>query len=198
MSAAIGHNRGPAMDEGHGWRTHCWQKARAELLPVLPLEVIRTRLHRAAELGLDYRTYAGIRASSGHDLIALLFSSNALRVLRVGQPGDPARLEKLCAVRNTGKLLAVQPPLAPEALCAALAAGGLMIDLAARAPGLADGWGATRARLRAMLAPARLPSDRVLVIGETALERGWSEAGHMAGFLPADRYFAIAAQAHRA
>jgi hypothetical protein len=40
-----------------------------------------------------------------------------------------------------------------------------------------------------------MPADQVLVIGETALEREWSEAGRMAGFLPAARYFAREAAA---
>ncbi len=40
-----------------------------------------------------------------------------------------------------------------------------------------------------MLAPARLPADRVLVIGDTGGERGWAEAARMAGYLNADDYF---------
>ena len=61
----IGHNRGPAMDAGVSWRRHCWTVARQELLPHLPLEVIRLRVRRAAAIGLDYRTYASVRAASG-------------------------------------------------------------------------------------------------------------------------------------
>lgn len=76
MRAAIGHNGGPDLT-GLGWRTHCWRQARETLLPTLPIEVVRLRVRRAAELGLDYKTYAGIRASTGHDLVAFLFSSNA-------------------------------------------------------------------------------------------------------------------------
>ena len=39
----IGHNRGPAIDEGRSWRRHCWTEARRTLLPTLPLEVVRLR-----------------------------------------------------------------------------------------------------------------------------------------------------------
>ena len=60
------------------WRHHCWTKARRELLPEMPLEVVRYRMKRAAELGLDYRTYAGVRASTGRDIVAILFSIPAL------------------------------------------------------------------------------------------------------------------------
>jgi hypothetical protein len=67
--SGIGHNRGPAMDAGASWRRHCWSVARAELLPHLPLEVIRMRVRRAAEIGLDYRTYATVREASGYDIV---------------------------------------------------------------------------------------------------------------------------------
>ncbi|MEO6300943.1 MAG: hypothetical protein ABIV25_09285, partial [Paracoccaceae bacterium] len=78
--SVIGHNRGPSAAEGFSWRRHCWQQAREALLPTLPIEVLRTRVKRAADLGLDYRTYASVRAASGHDVVAFLFSSNSLRV----------------------------------------------------------------------------------------------------------------------
>ena len=71
----IGHNNGPEMT-GLSWRSHCWRGARAQLLPTLPIEVVRLRVRRAAELGLPYKTYAGVRAQTGHDLVGFLFSSN--------------------------------------------------------------------------------------------------------------------------
>ncbi len=78
--ALIGHNGGPGVEDGASWRRHCWAKARADLLPTLPIEVLRGRVRRARELGLEYKTYAGVRASTGHDVVAFLFSSNALRL----------------------------------------------------------------------------------------------------------------------
>ncbi len=59
-----GHNGGPTLEPGGAWRRHCWRKARADLLPHLPIEVLRTRVRRAGELGLDYRTYASVRAAT--------------------------------------------------------------------------------------------------------------------------------------
>ncbi len=41
-------------------------------MPRLPIEVIRLRVRRAAELGLPYKIYAGVRASTGHDLVGFL------------------------------------------------------------------------------------------------------------------------------
>ena len=35
--AGIGHNNGPTMEAGESWRRHAWGKARARLLPVLPI-----------------------------------------------------------------------------------------------------------------------------------------------------------------
>ena len=87
----IGHNGGPSLEAGASWRRHCWTSARAALLPTLPIEVVRLRVKRAKALGLDYKTYAGVRAATGHDVVAFLFSSNALRVslVRPAMPETP-------------------------------------------------------------------------------------------------------------
>ncbi len=82
--STIGHNGGPSMEPGFGFRKLAWTKARADLLPTLPLEVVRLRVKRAQRLGLPYKTYATIRATSGQDIVGFLFSGNALE-LRVGQ-----------------------------------------------------------------------------------------------------------------
>ena len=95
----IGHNGGPSVSEGESWRRHCWTAARAALLPTLPIEVLRTRVKRAADLGLDYKTYASVRAATGHDVVACLFSSNALRVSLVRPVMPEARALKLAEVQ---------------------------------------------------------------------------------------------------
>ncbi|MDO8882311.1 hypothetical protein [Pseudotabrizicola sp.] len=185
LSAGIGHNGGPELT-GLSWRTHCWRAARARLVPTLPLEVVRLRVRRAAELGLDYKTYAGIRASTGHDLVAFLFSSNALRVLRAGQmlPGD--RAVKLTGIANVGLIgLAVQPLQA-----AALASAAPMLARCHSAPRALASFPDTRSCLREVL--GRTPPDTVLLIGDHGLEAEWCAAGRLAGYLPAERYFAPA------
>lgn len=179
--AGIGHNGGPEMT-GLAWRSHCWRAARARLLPTLPVEVVRLRVRRAAELGLDYKTYAGIRASTGHDLVAFLFSSNALRVLRQGQEIDPARAAKLAGLRDARIGLAASP-LSPEML--ALAAP--VLTATHPAPRHLGSHAEARQRLRAAL--GKLPGDTVLLIGDHALEAEWSLAGRLAGYLPSERYF---------
>lgn len=182
----IGHNRGPALEGGACWRVHCWRQARAALLPHLPVEVVRTRVGRAAELGLDYRTYAGVRAATGHDLVAFLFSSNALRLLAPAPVLPQDRAEKLAALRACARIVLVQPPLAPPML----AEKALPLDALQPAPRM---WAADReARATIRAALGRLPADTVLLVGDGALEHDWCAAARLAGYLPAERFFPAA------
>ncbi len=184
--SGIGHNRGPTLEAGGAWRRHCWTRAREALLPTLPIEVVRLRVRRAAELGLDYRAYASFRAASGHDIVALLFSTNALRLLPPA-PALPAdRRERLVAIAGAGRAALARAPLSPEAV---LALSGGVIDRAAPAPRPFAAWGEARRTLRAALAEGRWPADRVLMVGDTAEERGWAEAARLVGYLGAERYF---------
>ena len=183
--AGIGHNRGPTMEPGFSWRKHAWTTARARLLPTLPIEVVRLRVRRAAELGLDYKTYAGVRATTGHDVVAFLFSSNALRIgaLRPAMPDDRAlRLTEIIACRRIA--LAVAPLQAP-----ALIRANPVIDDAHAAPHALARPRDAAAALRGAL--GKLPSDRVILVGDMALERDWCAAGRLAAYLPADRYFGV-------
>lgn len=183
-AAGIGHNGGPSMEAGASWRRHCWTEARAALLPTLPVEVVRLRVKRAAELGLDYRTYASVRAASGHDVVAFLFSSNALRLLAPAPVLPPDRAAHLAAIRACGRLALAVAPLSPERV--EMAARGA-IDAAHTAPGhlarFADQAGAIRAAI------GRLPRDGVVLVGDGPLEQDWRVAGRLAAFLPAARYF---------
>lgn len=179
--AGIGHNGGPGMG-GLGWRTHCWRQARARLLPTLPVEVVRLRVRRAAELGLDYRTYAGIRASTGHDLVAFLFSSNALRMMGPSPRLPQGRKAKLAALSVQTHGLASRP-LSPEEM-ARLAP---VLNATHPAPDHLGTFAQARASLRAALGP--LAADTVLLVGDHALEAEWCAAGRLAGYLSADRFF---------
>lgn len=186
----IGHNRGPAMDAGREWRRHCWTRARAELLPKLPLEVIRLRVARARELGLDYARYATVRATTGRDVVAFLFSTNALRLMREDDRLDADRRARLAALVGCGRRLAAYAPTDPAGLAAWLAAAGIPFEAAIRAPTVADSLPATRARLLAALEPGRLPRDAVMVVGDTPLEARWPAIAGLAGHVPAEDWFA--------
>lgn len=182
--ALIGHNGGPGVEDGASWRRHCWAKARADLLPTLPIEVLRGRVRRARELGLEYKTYAGIRASTGHDVVAFLFSSNALRLSAPMPALSADRSAKLAAIAGADRIALAQAPLNTAQVAQS---AGPVVDQVAQAPGLLDHFGQTRAVLR--MAMGRRASDRVLLIGDTALEADWCAAARLAGYLSADRYF---------
>lgn len=182
--AGIGHNSGRVDEPGHSWRRHVWTKARKDLLPTLPIEVVRLRVKRAAELGLPYKTYAGIRASTGHDLIGFLFSSNALAVLRAGQALPAARAAKLEALRQAERVGVIHAPVTPAQV---IASG--VVDRAGTAPRFTDSWAEMRQKMQAVACASGKPADRYLMVGDTAFERDWAEAARMAGYLPAGHFF---------
>lgn len=184
--AGIGHNNGPTMEAGESWRRHAWGKARARLLPVLPIEIVRMRVKRAAEIGLDYRTYASIRASSGHDVIAFLYSTNALRMLQAKAALPEDRALKLAAT-DAGRAALARRPVTPEHLMQA-AAG--LLDHTAEAPRVFANWGESRKIVLQAIQSQNWPADRVVMVGDTADERDWAQAARLAYYLPADRYFA--------
>lgn len=177
----IGHNSGRVLEGGTAWRTHVWTRARKELLPTLPVEVVRTRVKRAKALGLPYKTYAGVRASCGHDLVGFLFSSNALRVLRSGDDIPQDRAAKIITI-NAKTLGLAHAPVDPLALVPPL-------QRAIVAPSLTDSWSDTRDTLKAAIRASGSAPDRYLLVGDTALEREWAEAAQTAGYLTADLYF---------
>lgn len=185
LTPGRGHDRGPSIEEGTAWHTHCMARAREALLPTLPIEVVRLRLARASELGLPYRTYAGIRASTGQDVIGFLFSSNALRLLRAADRLPPDRRDRLASLVAADCVALAQPPLTPGALLSLA-----LLDAAHPAPRSTDPWPATRDRLRAVLRGRRRPGNGHVLGGETAIEREWVEAGRLAGFLTGDGDFA--------
>lgn len=178
----IGHNGGPSMAGGVSWRRHCWSAARAALMPTLPVEVVRLRVRRARELGLDYRTYAGVRAATGQDVVAFLFSSNALRVTMARPDMPEDRAGKLAEIA-CGRLALAVAPLTPGIVAAA----NPVLDGVSRAPYALAGFGEMRERLRAAL--GKVPGDQVILVGDLGLERDWCAAGRLAGYLPAERYF---------
>jgi len=172
--AGIGHNSGRVDEPGRSWRTHSWRKARQALMPKLPIEVVRARVRRAKELGLPYKTYAGLRASSGDDLIGFMFSSNALGVLRRADCVAADKTRKIETLKAAKTLGLAQGQVSLDQLTPPL-------QMAVRAPRPLARWTDTRDALR---------DSRMVLICDTALEREWADAGRMAGVLPADVYFA--------
>ncbi|WP_421704365.1 hypothetical protein [Aliiroseovarius sp.] len=183
--SGIGHNNGPTLEGGSGWRRYAWRRARRELLPQLPIEVVRLRIRRAKELGIDYKSYASIRAANGRDIVALLFSSNALRVGPRVVTIPEGRAQTLAEIKRCGRLAMLHAPVNVSEFNRLNG----VIDAAERAPDLRDSWGKVRAKVHALTASRGLPGDGVVVIGDTALEAEWAEAGRLGGFLPSEAIF---------
>ncbi len=186
----LGHNNGPTMEPGESWRKHCWTKARKDLVKTLPIEILRNRVARAAELGLDYKAYASIRAASGHDVIAFLFSSNALRVFPNKPELSEARSLKLGGVENASRIAALHAPLTAQSVLKALPEGVQpLFEASFTAPNFKHTWGETRDIILNQVHGQKLPRDGVVVVGDTSQERAWSEAARLAGYLSADQFF---------
>ena len=185
MIAGLGHNSGPTMEGGHSWRKHAWGRARADLLPRLPIEVLRLRVARAKELGLPYKTYASVRASTGRDVVGFLFSSNALRLLKEERLAADRAL-KLDSLKNCSRVAIIHRPFNPEDI---LRANAPVLDGAMSAPGFTARWSDIRQRMLEAALTAKAPADGLLLVGDTTLEREWSAAGRLAGYLTAGQYF---------
>jgi hypothetical protein len=61
----IGHNQGPPLDTGSGWRLYCWKKAHARAWKTPPREIVLARLARAEALGMSYRDYTAVLLDKG-------------------------------------------------------------------------------------------------------------------------------------
>jgi len=182
----IGHNNGPTLESGHGYRTYMWRRAQQRLMPnTIPLLIVRMRMRRAEELGMDYKTYASIRRTSGQDILGLLFSSNALRIIGNGARMPDAETRALEAVKSARKLSLVHAPNEPPAVLQA----NPVLDATALAPQFTDSWSRMRQQVGGFIRENRLPGNQVLIIGDTPLEPEWTTAARAAGYLPADRYF---------
>jgi len=185
--SGIGHNGGPSMEPGFGFRKLAWGKARQALLPSLPLEVVRIRVKRAERLGLPYKTYATIRATAGRDIVGFLFSGNALD-LRVGRVDLPAPVAQRIAELEgaADRLAAIYAPARPEALSAAHPG---LFEKVSCAPGFTASWRETRDSLRAAMAARQLPTDAVVLVAATTLERGWASAAGLGGVIDREILF---------
>lgn len=184
----IGHNRGPSLDPGHGWRKHCWSRARADLLPRMPIEIVRRRVARAAELGLDYRTYAGFRATTGRDIVAFLFSTNALQ-MHAAAPPRRERVERLAGLRRCGRVVLAQPPAAPAVVAELLSLAEVPVERVGAAPGPHARW--SEARIAVLDAVRPHPADAVVLVGAAPWERCWVEAARLAGFVGDGAFFGV-------
>lgn len=182
--SGIGHNRGPSIEPGAGFRRVAWSKARTALMPTLPLEVVRLRVKRAERLGLPYKTYATIRAVSGHDIVGFLFSDNALDMRRAEVVPEASQVRLRVLGGAVQRLAALH---APKDIIRVL--GCDVLDGAGRAPAMSLPWRAARDGLRAIAREAAVPLDGLIVVAATALEREWSGTAGFGGTIPRETFF---------
>lgn len=183
----IGHNGGPSMEAGRGFRKVAWTKARRSLLPALPLEVVRLRVARAKRLGLPYRTYASIRAATGTDIVGFLFSGNALGQRRFRFDLAPEAVDRLHGLGGVAtRLGAIYAPARPDRARSDLDGA---LDGVTRAPDLTATWGGIRRDLRGFMAVHGLDPNAVVLVSATGLEREWCGAAGMAGLIAAEEFF---------
>ena len=187
--AGIGHNQGPPLDAGQSWRAFAWKQARKQLVPRLPLEVVKRRVARAKALGLDYPQYASILLGTGRDIVGFLFTCDALG-LRLSRSLElPANVqEKLSCISGCERLLMTDQN--PETLGRALRrTHRIGFGHVAATPPPDCTWNEGRAAIQAALSPLKLPGDAVVMIGTRTQERTWADAARLAKFLPSERYF---------
>lgn len=173
----IGHNKGPTLEAGFGFRRHAWGKARRDLLPRLPLEVVRLHVARAKRLGLDYSTYASVRATAGCDIVGFLFSGNALG-LGPRQFSLPPQVSARLGDLPAGRIGAIYAPTLPEDVARAHPA---LFDRIGRAPAFTDTWADARTRLLSLL--DGMPRRGVVLVAATAVERDWRDMARLGAVL---------------
>lgn len=184
MTAGIGHNNGPTLEPGFAWRKHVWTRARRNLFPTLPIEVVRLRVKRAKELGLPYRTYAGLRAATGHDLVGFMFSNNALGVLRSGQGIAPDRAVKLAGLVSARRIALIAKTVQLQTLAA-----DIPLDAQYAAPDPHASWSDLRDHLKSVVHATGQPADRFVIVGDAPWEHDWLGAMQAAGYLTGQQYF---------
>ena len=186
----IGHNSGHRM--GRGWQKHCWMRARQNLIGKrLPVEVVRTRIRRARELGLAYPQYASILLGSGRDVVGFLFTVDGLHLRLRRQLEMPAPVkEKLGALKRC-KLMSFAPsgedPCDFQAELVEIS-GADFVGVAPE-PEHAKDWTAAQQAVYAILKPLKIPSNGVVLVGRTDQDALLATAGRLAKFLPSEQFF---------
>lgn len=188
--AGIGHNQGPPLDQNTGFRRIAWKKARTELMPRLPLEVVKRRVKRATELGLAYPDYASILLGTGRDIVGFLFTCDALGMRLSRSVALPSQVKKkLLSIERVDAMLAAENNR-PDSIVELLAVETpIHFTGVTRLPEPEATGDTGKAAIRAALDPLKLPGDAVVMVGTQTHERSWADAARLARFIPAERYF---------
>jgi hypothetical protein len=189
--AGIGHNNGPKQ-LGLGWQKQCWTQSRNALIGKrMPIEVVRTRIRRARELGLEYPQYASILLGSGRDVIGFLFTVDGLQLkLRKRLEMPDTVQDKLRRLEHVSLMSFAPSGEAPAAFLREVSnvAGVPFLSAAPEVEGVL-GWSGARAAVRAVLDPLKMPSGGVVMIGTRESEARMAQAAKMSRFIPSGAFF---------
>jgi hypothetical protein len=204
FQALLGHNGGPPLPSAASWNAFCWRKAAAKSRKTPSREVLAIRMRRAAELGLDYRTYAAVLADGGttpRTLVVMLsravvaYGPFGPRVTRDGALSLHAAVSAKLASLSVPQVVLVAPaPTGGPARDAVAAALDQTVRAAAwpvAAAGVlpAAPAGEVAAWLGDLLTGAGLSPRTALLIGEVAPYQDLVTRARLLGLLPAMRYF---------
>lgn len=145
IKPGIGHNRAP----GNGWQRYCWNKARKELLGHVPLEIVRSRMRRAKQLGLAYPQYASILTGTGRDVVGFLFTAEGLRLKLARQLEMPEDVRQKLHGLIGCKRLALSPEeeIPSEFVQELETVAGVEFAGCGRSPASGANWGSARQRI---------------------------------------------------
>jgi hypothetical protein len=202
----LGHNGGPPLPSPASWNSYCWGKAVRRSRATPSREVLAIRRRRAAELGLDYATYAAILADAGTTPRALIFmlpweadsDGGAGKSTTSAGALSPGGLvtKKLVTLTVPAILVVIDPSRAegkggreaPEAVASSANTLGIRLDASGVAP---SGGVAERAHwLVALIEQAGLSLRSALLIGPER-QRELASRARLAGLLSPARYFGL-------
>lgn len=192
LMSSIGHNKGPALEAGFGWRKHCWTQARRDLVGTkVPLEIVRIRVKRAKALGLSYPQYASVLLGSGRDIVGFLFTVDGLQLRLRKRLEIPSEVNSKLTRIEACQLLSLAPSGEnPDAFLVELNAVSDAPFVSSAAEPKPDGsWSESQRAIREALMPMKLPPKAVVMIGARESEAAWANAGKLAKFIPSDQFF---------
>jgi hypothetical protein len=160
----------------------------------MPIETVRRRVRRAAELGLAYRRYE-LLVLGGGEIRAMLVAEDSLVITApYASPAalDQGALRKLAAVAGCRRLLLAGPDGLREVWTRPATAGS-PFETTIRVPSqrllAAPPVKADRAALAVGLRGSALPASSVALVGDGAHGAAWVAGARLAGLVPAAEYF---------
>lgn len=202
----LGHNGGPPLPSAASWNAFCWRKAAAASRKTPSREVLAIRMRRAAELGLDYKTFAAVLAHAGatpktlivvlaRDLVA--HGAFGPQITGAGHLALRAGVtEKLAGLSRPDIVLVAPAPAggpARETLTDALAATVRTVGRPVAAWGVLPSAAAreTAEALTGLLAEAGLAPGTALLIAGPDTYQDIATRARLAGVLSPQRYFGL-------